>query len=150
MRPCSCAGSVIGGSGLCPIHDFWPALKRSTAIHCALFPNLLKRNMNRVLKASLASIDIPDAELYTLKGFRRGCLMEIKRSGSTLAVILGAGGWRAAGFKAYLSLQEDEEANIRALLVDIDRGVESDDSARNHSDSDNSPMKRVKGNSEGI
>ena len=142
MRPCSCGGSVIGGSGLCPIHDFWPAVRRASAVHSPLFPTLLKRNMNRVLKASLASINIPDAELYTLKGFRRGCLMVIKRSGSTLAVILGSGGWRAAGFRAYLSLQEDEEANIKALLFNIERGYEPDDSAKDDSDKDITPYKR--------
>ena len=48
--------------------------------------------------------------------------MEIKRSGSTLAVILGSGGWTAAGFRAYLSLQEDEEAALKALLTSIENG----------------------------
>ena len=52
--------------------------------------------------------------------------MEIKRSGSTLAVILGSGGWTAAGFRAYLSLQEDEEAALKALLTSIENGGDSD------------------------
>ena len=34
-------------------------------------------------------------------------------------LILGSGGWADAGFRAFLSLQEDEEAVLKALLVEI-------------------------------
>ena len=129
MRPCFCGGNIIGDTGICPVHDFWPAVRRHTAIGSALFPSLLKKNVNRVLKGTMCSLQVEDAERYTLKGFRRGCIMEIKRSGSTLGVILGTGGWTAAGFRAYLSLQEDEESSIKALLKRVEMNIDSGDSA---------------------
>ena len=145
MRPCFCNGSIIGQKGLCPVHDFWPAVRRHTAIGEPLFPSLIKRNANRILKGTLASLSIIDAERYTLKGFRRGCIMEIKRSGSTLGVILGTGGWKAAGFKAYLALHEDEEAAVRAMIKNIEIRADSSDSEveEPHAPSASSNRKRM-------
>ena len=45
-----------------PIRDFFPAVRMDTAIGGALIGNLRKRNLNRVLKASIASIDIIDSD----------------------------------------------------------------------------------------
>ena len=136
MRPCFCNGSVIATRGLCPVHDFWPAVRRATDIGSYLFASIRRKNLNRILKASLTSIEVTDAHRYSLRGFRRGCIMEIKRSGSTLGVILGTGGWAAAGYKSYLSFQEDEEAVLKALLNEIDNGFGSEDDYSSSGDDD--------------
>ena len=62
-----------------------------------------------------------------MKGFRRGVTTEIKRSGSTLAVILGIGGWRGPGYRHYIQLHEDEEECMRKLMSITDSGKESSD-----------------------
>ena len=54
--------------------------------------------------------------------------MGIKRSGPILATRMGSGGWTAAGVRAYLSLQEDGEAELKALSINIDKNIDSDDS----------------------
>ena len=126
MCPCFFGGIVIGSKVLCPIHDLWPIIRRNTPVGIALFPALKNKGPNRILKTVMRNISIPDSERYTFRGFRRGCLMEISLSGSTLAVMLGPGGWAAAGFRSYLSLQADEEAALRVLLANIENGNESD------------------------
>ena len=44
------------------------------------------------MKEDLTKIGTPDANRYSLKGFRRWRTTEIRRSGSILATILGIGG----------------------------------------------------------
>ena len=78
---------------------------------------ILNRNANCILKGSLASRDIVGPERYALYLFRRGGIVEIKRSCSTVGVIFGTGGWAAAWFKAYLSLPDGEDASERFLNV---------------------------------
>lgn len=56
--------------------------------------------------------------------------MATNRSGSALGVILGTGGWATDGFKAYLSIQENEEASVNAMLKGIELNFDSGDSDR--------------------
>ena len=133
-RPFFCPGSIIAGRGFCPIHDFRPQVKRYRPIGPNLSPSLLKKNAIRISKGSLSSLNIEGDGRYSLKGFRRGCIMEIKRSGSALAVILGSGGRKADGFRAYLSIQGDEEASLKSLLIGIQNNIDSD--SANDSDGD--------------
>ena len=128
MRPCFRIGNIIAGRGFCPIHDFWPAVRRATSIGPPpLFFGIKRGNINRILKASMSAINAVGAHQYSLRGFRRGCIMEIKRSGSTLWDIIGSGGRAAAGYKAYLSFHEGEEAVLKALLREINHGSGSED-----------------------
>ena len=43
--------------------------------------------------------------------------MELKRCGDTLSQVLKTVGWNSASFRAYLSFVEDEEVNIRLILM---------------------------------
>ena len=68
-----------------------------------------------------------------------------QRAGSTFATIIGAGGWNAAGYKAYLSLHEDEENPLRSILTNIENGLDSDDSNIDNDEDNNllSPIPKV-------
>ena len=90
-RPCFCSGNIIAGKGMCPIHDFRPAVRRATPIGSPLFDGIRRRNLNRIPKASLTSLDVIDANRYSVRCFRRLRIMGIKRPGPTLGVILGSG-----------------------------------------------------------
>ena len=92
-----------------------------------LFSTMRSENGNRVLKTVLGKIDVPDANRYSLKGFRRWVTTEIKRPGSTTAVILGIGGWRGHGYKHYIQLHEDEEECVMKLISVIGQGKDSSD-----------------------
>ena len=92
-----------------------------------LFPSLKQRSANRILMGSLATLNIVDDARFAPNGFVRGFIVGIKRSCSTFCVILGAGGWAAAGFTAYLSIRGDEEASIKATMRRIESNVDSDD-----------------------
>ena len=48
--------------------------------------------------------------------------MAIRRPGPAVGAILGPGDWGVAGFKAYLSIQEDEESAHKALLLEFGTG----------------------------
>ena len=116
IRPCLCQGSVINPRNLCPVHRIWPIVKRTIRPGEFIFPRYVKSNINRVLKAVLAKLSIPDSELYTSKCFRRGCSNATKDSDSTLGQIMRAAGWNAAGYRSYLLLQQDEGKFIDSLI----------------------------------
>ena len=126
MRPCFCDADDLGGKGICPLHDWWPAVCRSTSWGEPLFPAHRSKNINRILKGMLRSMGVAEAASYSTHAFRRGASMELKGSGSTLAQVLKTVGWNSASFRAYLSFVEDEEVNIRSILANFD-GYESSD-----------------------
>ena len=138
MRPCFFEGGDLGGTGICPVHDFWPTVCASSLWGEPLFPTLRSRNINRILKGMLRSMNIADADSYSTHAFRRGASMELKCSGSTLAQVLKTVGWNSAAFRAYLSFVEDEEVNIRSILANFD-GFESSDEESDDSPSTSSP-----------
>ena len=123
-RPCFCSSDVLACSGLCPVHDFWRIVAAKTKAHAPLFPSLINKNINRVLKAMLANMGVEDAHKYSSHAFHRGASMELKRSSSSFAEVLKTVGWNSAAFRSYLSFAEDEAANIRLILA-----YDSDDSA---------------------
>ena len=126
MRPCFCDADDLGGKGICPIHDRWHAVCSSTMWGEPLFPFHCSKNINRILKGMLRSLNIPEADSYSTHAFRRGASMELKGSGPTLAQVLKTVGWNSASFRAYLSFVEDEGVNIRSILANFD-GYESSD-----------------------
>ena len=132
MRPCFCDGDDLGGKGICPVHDFWPAVCSASLWGEPLFPTLRSRNINRILKGMFRSMGVEEANAYSTHAFRRWESMELKNSGSNLAQVLKTVGWNSASFRAYLSFVEDEEVNIRSILANFD-GFESSDG---ESDSD--------------
>ena len=85
---------------MCPYHLLKGIFQRSNG-RGRLFtisPTQLQRN----LKSDLVAIGVPDAERYTLHGFRRGAAQEMFNRGASLSAILIAGGWRSSAFLVYL------------------------------------------------
>ena len=142
MRPCFCDADDLGGKGICPIHDFWPAVCKNSLWNEPLFPALRSKNINRILKGMLRSMNIPEADSYSTHAFRRGASMELKNSGSNLAQILKTVGWNSSAFRAYLSFVEDEEVNIRSILANFD-GYESPDGESNDDPEDSSSIEET-------
>ena len=132
MRPCFCSGSILVPTSLCPVHRVWPLIREKVLPDQPIFPTLLNKNLNRVLKASLKNIGFPQAEKYTMYCFRRGCLMEMKRADSTVSEIMRTAGWSSAQFRTYLDLKEDEEAVIASLMRAINTREETDDEYSDH------------------
>ena len=127
MRPCFCEGGVLVPRSLCPVHVAWPIIRARVLLGGLLFPSLQRTNLNRVLKAIMGKIGFPESERYTTYAFRRGCLMEMKRSQATVAQIMKTADWPSAQFKVYLDLMEDEEQVIKSLLRTLDTNDESND-----------------------
>ena len=65
--------------------------------------------------------------------------MDIKRPGPAFSAILGQCGWEAAGFNAYLSLQEVEAKAINALLPNIENRNDSDSAIEDGGNDPSSP-----------
>ena len=127
VRPCLCKGAILNSRGLCPVHRFWPIIKRLTKPGEDIFPSLIRSNLNRILKAVFAKVGFTDSESYSSKCFRRGCSNAMKDSNSTLGQIMRAAGWNAAGFRSYLLLQKDEEAFVASLIRALDSPDSGDD-----------------------
>ena len=117
MRPCFCGANALLPKHNCPIHVFWAEVLRNTAPGQPLFPTLVNKNINRVLRASLGRIAVPDSERYSSHGFRRGAATAILDSGSSLAEIMRTAGWSSSSFRIYLNLQKAEESSMRKVLA---------------------------------
>ena len=126
MRPCFCDGGVLVPGSLCPIHAVRPAIRGRVLPGELISPSLQGSNINRILKAVFSKIGPPDAEKYTTYAFRRGCLVGLKRSQSTVSQITKTAGRPSARFKVYLDLSEDEEAAIGPLLRTVNSNEDSD------------------------
>ena len=66
MRPCFCDAGDLGGKGICPIHDFWPAVCNASLWGEEIFPALRSRNINRILKGTMRSVGISEAGSFQL------------------------------------------------------------------------------------
>ena len=71
MRPCVCAGRFIGDKGISTGQGFWPAVRRNAAIGESLLPSIIKRNVDRISKGTLPTLQIVEAGRYILKDLRR-------------------------------------------------------------------------------
>ena len=78
----------------------------------------------RLLREDLAALNVPDAEKYSSKAFRRGTAMEMANSGHPLAEILVAGQWKSSAFAHYLSTKD---VDFESLFRLIDKADEPDD-----------------------
>ena len=58
FRPCFCNASVSASSGLCPIRDFWRIVSESCLPDTLLSPSLINRNINRILKGTIKTMEI--------------------------------------------------------------------------------------------
>ena len=126
IRPCSCDGGILVGPGFCPVRHFWPSVTRGADPGELLTRSIQNRNLNRILKASIGTPAIPEADSYTTYCFRSGAVKEMKRTGKTHARITTSAGWTGPGFRPYLELQVVDEAVTSSLFHDIERGCDSD------------------------
>ena len=150
FRPCFCRDDILGCRGLCPVHDFWRAVSASTVAHHPLFPSLINRNVNRVLKGMLTAMGVEDASMYSTHAFRRGAAMELKRSTSSFEEVLKTVGWNSASFRSYLSFAEDEAANVRLILAYDTDESDGEDFPEDFDGSSSSPSSTSEGTSPDI
>ena len=121
ISPCFCDSDSFAARGLFPVRDFRHRI-------CGLAPNQLilpilqKANLNRILKATPAQIDVPDAERYSAHCFRRCAAMEMINCGSMMAFCMETVGWSPAAFRSYLQRLKDEEAALRNIPSSITPG----------------------------
>ena len=116
MRPCFCGPNMLIPKHNCPIHQFWAAVVQHTAPGESLFPNLLSKNITRILRKALTNINVVEAERYSTHCFRKGAATAILNSGATLAQIMKTGGWVSGSFKVYLDLHRAEEVSMKNIL----------------------------------
>ena len=120
-RPCFCSLSGSRAPLLCPVHAFWPLVKRRVEPGEFLFPAVTRRNFNCILKAVLSKMHVPSADRYSSHAFRRGTSQELKESGSPWAVVASSGFWRSPSFRGYVDLSRDVEIGVQQLFdVDLD------------------------------
>ena len=130
-RPCFCSLSGSRAPLLCPVHAFWPLVKRRVEPGEFLFPAVTRRNFNCILKAALAKIHEPSADRYSSHAFRRGASQELKESGSPWTVVASSGFWRSPSFRGYVDLPRDVEVGVQKLF-DIDLDSDSADEEPAH------------------
>ena len=118
MRPCFCGVNSLLPQHNCPIHMFWTEVLRTATPGQPLFPTLLNKNINRVLRAALARIGLVGHERHSSHCFRRGAATAILNSGTPLAEIMRTAGWSSSSFRIYLNLQKAEECSMRSILAD--------------------------------
>ena len=100
----------------CPFHVFWHfCLTRP--VGAAIFPAMTAGGTLHALRERLSVLRVPAAADYGTQDFRRGHARDLQASGSDVATILAAGGWRSAAFLAYLDTVElEKDAVIEAHL----------------------------------
>ena len=112
-------------ANLCPVHCFWPAVRRRVAPGRSLFRKVNVGNFYRMLKAVLANLLVPEASRYSSHGFRRGTAQELKEKGSPWTAAATAGLWNSAAFRGYVDMSRDVEQGV-ARLFGVDPDSESD------------------------
>ena len=125
-RPCFCFLTAKRAASICPIHVFWQHIRCRVEPGDFLFKNINQRNFNRVLKAVLAKLGVPEAARYSSHGFRRGTSQELKESGSPWTVVASSGIWHSPCFRGYLDMSKDVGAGARQLF-DVDFDSDSGD-----------------------
>ena len=92
-RPCFCdAGSPLAAP-FCPVHVLWTAIRERARCGDRLFSAVNSRNSNRILRAVLRKLKVPEAERYSSHGFLRGAAQDLKLHGSPWDVVASAGFW---------------------------------------------------------
>ena len=69
-RPCFCGLHADQAAQLCPVRAFWPCIRRRAEPGQPLFWAVNRRNFNRIMKAILGKLRIPEASRYSSHAFR--------------------------------------------------------------------------------
>ena len=127
-RPCFCKLAAPSAKRLFPVHAFWPAIASRVRCGEKLFPWYTTQNVNTTIKDVLAKLGIPQAELYTPHGYRRGAAQEIKERGCQWPIVASLGEWRILAFMGYIDIAKDVSRDMSKLLIECDQL--SDDEVR--------------------
>ena len=117
-RPCFCSIPGRSAHKLCPVHAIWPSIWARVQPGELIFGNLRSSNINRVLKAALKRIKIPNAGKYTSRAFRRGAATDLKETGSRRSSVSTLGNWRSLACKGYVGLSDELSQDIAQLFID--------------------------------
>ena len=126
-RPCFCHLASPKARKLCPVHVFWKLIRRRVDPGQPLFPAVNRRNFNRILKAVLARMGIPEAERYSSHAFRRGAANELTKRGSQWSTVATLGEWRSLAFRGYVDLTLQLDKDMSKLLAETDRILSDDE-----------------------
>ena len=101
---------------LCPVHMASRlCVKVDREMRGKIFP-FSYSSLQNVLRAHLSALQVPDANEYSTKAFRRGTAREMLANQSSLADVLVAGQWRSAAFLLYIDKMDVEEDAVFAAL----------------------------------
>ena len=126
-RTCVCRGAE-GVSGhipapLCPVHALWPWIVKYRKGGQRVFCENISKSASSFLKTALRAREVAGAENYGLHSLRRGAAQSLVDSGSSLATLLRAGGWKSSAFTAYLDFAGIENSAFSKhaeQLLDLD------------------------------
>ena len=125
--PCFCALAKVTAHAMCPVHFFWPEVRRRCRSGDLLIPTTTRRNVNTILRAILKKLELPHAERYSSHGFRRGAASELHPTGPQWSTVATIGDWRSLAFKGYVDLANELSRDLPRLLAeDIVLGEEDE------------------------
>ena len=114
VRECTCAAA----RKLCPVHRLGAWLQRCRP-GARPFAHISPGWATAELRRRLRALRVPQAELHSLHGFRRGRARDILRANGRLIDVLRAGEWASSAFAKYLDAEEVEAgAEVEAYLVE--------------------------------
>ena len=119
-RPFFCKLSDTADRQLCPVHYFWPLIRRRIRPGDKLFPIFYFNKVNITLESVLLMLDIPHANRYSSHAFRLGAANELKSKGSQWPTIATLGGWRCLAFRGYLGLTLELDRDMSKILAEPD------------------------------
>ena len=126
-RTCTCVSgtgvSAHAPAALCPVHVLGGWLRTNVAIGAKVFSDNIGTRAVRWLRVALAAREVRNHSSYGLHSLRRGAARALVDSGSDLATIALAGGWRSSAFSAYLDLMGVEMGAFQQgidALADLD------------------------------
>ena len=72
MRPCFCYADALAARGIGQIHDFRRIARDSAGRGAPLFFSLGKNDINRILRGTLTTMGVEEAQSYSAHAFRGG------------------------------------------------------------------------------
>ena len=118
LRPRLCIESIIGPASTCLVLRISP-IRRSILPGAPQFPDYARSSMNRISKTVCEKASIAEPNRFASPRFRRGISKSMRESGSTIGQSTNSAGWRAVGYRPYLTHRNNErkftDSPIRAL-----------------------------------
>ena len=116
-RPCFCDLGDAQAVLLCPVHCFWPAVRRRVAPGQLLFRMVNVGNFNRMMEDASPKMLVPEAHRFSSHGFRRGKAQELRKKGPPWTAVAAAGLWNSAACRGYVDMSRDVEFGVSRLFA---------------------------------